>query len=57
MFLSFAGPGDANIMRQYQFPDWLMQAILQTEYLSLLALIYFARWILLKKKLNIFIYF
>jgi hypothetical protein len=27
MFLSFSGQGDANIMKQYQFPDWLMQAI------------------------------
>jgi hypothetical protein len=27
MFLSFAGANDANIQQQFQFPDWLMQAI------------------------------
>jgi hypothetical protein len=37
--------------------DWLMQAILQTKQLSLLALMYFANRILLKEKLNIFITF
>ena len=31
--------------------------ILQTEQLSLLALMYIANWILLKEKLNIFIHF
>ena len=27
MFLSFSGPNDANLQQQFQFPDWLMQAI------------------------------
>jgi hypothetical protein len=27
MFLDFAGTGDRYIQQQYQFPDWLMQAI------------------------------
>ncbi|NQV03055.1 MAG: hypothetical protein HQ542_10435, partial [Bacteroidia bacterium] len=27
LFLSFAGPNDATIQQQFQFPDWMMQAI------------------------------
>ena len=27
LFLSFSGPADANIQQQFQFPDWMMQAI------------------------------
>ena len=34
MFLDFIGPNDKMIQSQYQFPDWLMQAI-QDERLSL----------------------
>ncbi|MBL7110691.1 MAG: YfhO family protein [Bacteroidales bacterium] len=27
LFLSFSGPNDATIQQQFQFPDWMMQAI------------------------------